>query len=144
MKVTVSTAAKLTGKTRATIYNHIKKGLISAEKDGVKGCQIDTSELSRFYGNLQVDASDTEDKKLSNTVKTHSQNLTKESSDFFREKADFLQELLDRERDEKNRQLDFLRRQLEQEREEKNRLLSLVENQTRQLADQRKKVWWFK
>ena len=120
--------------------------MISAEKCSVKGCQIDTSELSRFYGNLQDDGLLGEGKKLLNSVKKRGENFTDEVADFLRDRSDFLQELLNRERDEKNRQLDFLRNQLEQEREEKNRLLSLLENQTRQLTDARitekKKSWW--
>ena len=144
MKVGVSKAAKLTGKTRATIYNHVKTGKISAEFDGVKGCQIDISELTRFYGNLQnVDGWKT-GKKMSNAVKKSSQNLTEERISFLEEQVGFFQGILEKEREEKRLQLDFLSKQLEYEREEKNRLLSLLENQTKQLTDGRKKRWWSK
>ena len=144
MKVGVSKAAKLTGKTRTTIYNHVKSGKISAEFDGVKGCQIDISELTRFYGNLQNPDMQEAGEKMSTVVKKRGQNLTEERLGFLEEQVDFFQELLEKEREEKKFQLEFLRKQLEQEREEKNRLLSLVENQTKQLTDQRKRNWWSK
>ena len=51
--VTITEASKLTGKSRKTIYSHLKKGKLSSslQADGTK--QIDTSELIRVYGEIK-------------------------------------------------------------------------------------------
>ena len=51
-KVNISQAAKMTGKTRTTIYKKIKRGELSAEL-GIDGNRlIDTAELLRVFGDL--------------------------------------------------------------------------------------------
>lgn len=47
--VTVNEAATLTGKSKQTIYRHIKDGKLSRESNG----QIQTAELLRVYGELK-------------------------------------------------------------------------------------------
>jgi hypothetical protein len=52
--VSISEAARLTGKGRATIQRHIKNGKLSVGKDAAGNPVIDTSELVRVYGVIQV------------------------------------------------------------------------------------------
>ncbi len=55
-KVNLSQAAKLANKNRTTIWRHIKAGRLSSEK-GVDGLPtVDTSELIRVYGDIQLNA----------------------------------------------------------------------------------------
>ena len=51
--VTITEAAKLAGKSKQTLYRHVRLGTLSRGSDTL----IDTSELMRVYGELkQVDA----------------------------------------------------------------------------------------
>ena len=52
-KVSLSEAARLTGKSRVTIHRHIEKGKLTKEKDGLGNPVLDVSELERVYGALQ-------------------------------------------------------------------------------------------
>lgn len=56
--VSISEAARLTGKTRATIHRHINTGKLSKTKDDTGSIGIDISELIRIY-NIKIDTSDT-------------------------------------------------------------------------------------
>jgi len=50
MKVTITKAHELTGKSRTTIYKHIKSGRLSASGTKEDGYEIDVAELDRVYG----------------------------------------------------------------------------------------------
>ena len=52
--VSISEAARLAGKGRSTIQRHIKSGKLSASQDAAGNPVIDTSELCRAYGAIQV------------------------------------------------------------------------------------------
>lgn len=51
---TVSEAAKLVGKDRKTLYRDIKAGRLSATKNAAGMTQVETAELVRLYGALEV------------------------------------------------------------------------------------------
>jgi hypothetical protein len=51
-KINISQAAKMTGKTRTTIYKKIKSGELSAESGRDGNRLIDTAELLRVFGEL--------------------------------------------------------------------------------------------
>ena len=51
-KINISQAAKMTGKTRTTIYKKIKSGELSAELGNDGNRLIDTAELLRVFGDL--------------------------------------------------------------------------------------------
>jgi len=53
-KVSVSEAAKLTGKSAKTIYRHIDIGKLSSSQNENGSKSIDISELQRVYGNLKL------------------------------------------------------------------------------------------
>lgn len=53
--ISISEAARLTGKNRRTIQRHIDAGKLSKVTDPATGVQtVDTSELARVYGKLNV------------------------------------------------------------------------------------------
>lgn len=52
-KISISEAARLTGKPRSTIHRHLDKGKLSKETDGQGRPVIDVAELERVYGTLQ-------------------------------------------------------------------------------------------
>jgi hypothetical protein len=54
--VSISEAARVTGKSRATIQRHIKVGKLSVGKDVSGNPIIDTSELLRVYGSMQAES----------------------------------------------------------------------------------------
>lgn len=51
--VTISEAARLTGKSRQTLHRHIMTGKLSKCNTDKDGIGIDTSELLRVYGNIK-------------------------------------------------------------------------------------------
>jgi len=55
--VSISEAARLTGKTRATIHRHINTGKLSKTKNDTGNIGIDTSELIRVYA-IKIDTPD--------------------------------------------------------------------------------------
>lgn len=50
--VSISEAARLTGKSRATLHSYIKQGKLSKSKDHNNQQKLDTSELIRVFGEL--------------------------------------------------------------------------------------------
>jgi len=67
--VSISEAARLTGKTRATIHRHINTGKLSKTKNDTGMIGIDISELIRVY-NITIDTHD----PSVNTVKIEQHN----------------------------------------------------------------------
>ena len=51
-KHSISAAARISGKSRSTLYRHIKSGRLSSELGSGGEPLIDTSELARVYGGL--------------------------------------------------------------------------------------------
>ncbi|MCP4702552.1 MAG: hypothetical protein GY862_37690 [Gammaproteobacteria bacterium] len=56
--VTLSAAAKLAGKSRATMYRLVKEGKISATQNAQGEKVVDVSELQRVFGELQPVSND--------------------------------------------------------------------------------------
>lgn len=57
--VTISEAARLTGKARSTLHKYIKQGKLSTTTDSETGTKkVDTSELLRVFGNIKTTGSD--------------------------------------------------------------------------------------
>lgn len=58
--VSISEAARLTGKARSTIHKYIKQGRVSMTTDAITGTKsIDISELIRAFGNIKTTPGDT-------------------------------------------------------------------------------------
>ncbi|EDH0053113.1 hypothetical protein CA110_23465 [Salmonella enterica subsp. enterica serovar Newport] len=57
--VTISEAARLTGKARSTLHKYIRQGKLSTTTDSETGTKkVDTSELLRVFGNIQTTGGD--------------------------------------------------------------------------------------
>jgi len=58
--VSISEAARLTGKARSTLHKYIKQGRLSVTTDAATGSKtIDISELIRVFGNIEATRGDT-------------------------------------------------------------------------------------
>jgi hypothetical protein len=53
--LSISAAARATGKNRATISRHLKEGRVSGTTDSAGNIAVDTAELIRVYGELKSD-----------------------------------------------------------------------------------------
>ncbi|EMG0348676.1 DNA-binding protein [Salmonella enterica] len=57
--VTISEAARLTGKARSTLHKYIKQGKLSTTTDSETGTKkVDTSELLRVFGSIKATGAD--------------------------------------------------------------------------------------
>ena len=134
-KHTISEAAKLAGKSRSTLYNHVNEGRISADFRENGDIVVDTSELIRAYGSLEnLDAD------LTVQVGQVGRNLTSELDSLHKAEIERLQDVLreslerrvrelEKEREEWKAQADYWRGQAE-------RTLRLLE------PPQRKSSFW--
>ena len=106
-KLNITQAAKVVGKRRATLYEHIKKGKLSRNSDGT----IDTSELIKVYGELKraveldsTDSTDVIERTLGHESTLGSVPFLKHENEHLRDKIRELEE--DREeRREREREL---------------------------------------
>ena len=119
-QVSISEAARLTGKSRATIHRHIESGKISKGLDGLGNPVVDVSELERVYGVIQVGqvshpvASDSslqgEDVAETGVLQAEIRMLREQMASF--------EHLTGRERETLARQIDDLRQDRDHWREE--------------------------
>ena len=133
-KVSLSEAARLTGKSRVTIHRHIEKGKLTKEIDGTGNPVVDIAELERVYGTLKhPDLSQDVAEQQPETVNGNS--LIQVELEMLREQIVTLEAERARERGQQDETIQDLRR-------ERDRLLKLVEDQTatvKLLTDQRAK-----
>jgi hypothetical protein len=66
VKISISQAAKTWGKSRQTIYNHLKSGELSSSQDSNGNTQIDTSELIRVFGEAPTKPTKAKQKQAAN------------------------------------------------------------------------------
>jgi len=78
-KVSVSEAAKLTGKSAKTIYRHIDTGKLSSSQNDNGSKSIDISELQRVYGNIKINNENVIDSQMTETENQVSQLLQQEN-----------------------------------------------------------------
>lgn len=111
-KINISQAAKMTGKTRTTIYKKIKSGELSAELGSDGNRLIDTAELLRVFGELVTP----------DTVSIDVYGIQQETPR--------VTPLLERQISLLEAENKRLHEQIEADRREKERLLGLLEKQT--------------
>ena len=111
-KINISQAAKMTGKTRTTIYKKIKSGELSAELGSDGNRLIDTAELLRVFGELVTP----------DTVSMDVHEIQQEMPQ--------VTPLLERQINLLEAENRRLHEQIEADRREKERLLGLLEKQT--------------
>jgi hypothetical protein len=116
--VTVTKAIKLTGKSHATIYRHIKSGKLSKSPDG----GIDTSELIRVYGDFQPMTSSEDKKETPKSIKLNVNEI------YQQEKSDTEIQHLKEQLETLRSQLSKTESQLERSQEKEDKLLQLIEN----------------
>ena len=151
MNVSISTAAKMVGITRATFYRHIQKKGITVKKDDDGNPKVDVSELVRVYGDKiktpqQVDiearqkkGTDEAGELLERTKETMKENAAKRERvemDVLRERLKALEEEKNvfvserkRERDMFQEQIETLRESLQQSQEQQKRLTLMITDQ---------------
>ncbi len=119
-QISISEAARLTGKPRSTIHRHLKNGTLSKGKDGQGRPVIDVAELERVYGALQQ----------ADMVQTGAtlQPATPEWDSVDRAKLIEI-EALKRENALLLNERDDLRRRLDAEAEERRKLTALLTDQ---------------
>ena len=131
-KVSISEAARLTGKSRVTIHRHIEKGTLSRERDGTGNPVLDLAELERVYGGLkQPDLS--QHGTARQFVTSNQDGMLQAENQALRDRMADLEAERVREREQLTASISDLRT-------ERDRLMKLVEDQTatvKLLTDQR-------
>jgi len=99
--VSVTEAARLTGKNRATIHRYIKQGKLSQISDATNTKKVDTSELIRVFGSLTA----TSATPLQNDAMQHDATpKTDQSVALLQQKITLLEQLLESKNKELQRQ----------------------------------------
>jgi hypothetical protein len=157
MAYTLGTAAKATGRGKATIYRAIKSGKISATRHEEGSYTIDPAELHRVFppvsiGTVSTTASD-EGMKQSETPSetTGTPELTIRNAQLEAEISG-LKELLRNHREQTENMLRMQRDQIDDLRAERDRLLNQVDathrllthQQNASIAKEPKRFWWFR
>ncbi len=138
MKYTVIQAAKITGKSRQTIYRHIDAKPISVTQDDDGNQLIDASELIRVYGNdINFSALDDKEEKgdKPETV-AKPENVTPVRQDVTPSNDTSLKvvelttklEVMKEQLNSKDNETDFLKKLLEEEKAERKAANNLLED----------------
>lgn len=125
MQVSISTAAKMVGITRATLYDHIKEKPISIIDADTKRPKIDVSELIRVYGADNI----TPLEKLNGNAKPANESapptLLTENA-ILKEKLQMLEAERDRERRQLTDRIDSLQKSLEKAQDSVSKVTALL------------------
>ena len=117
-EVSVTESMRLTGKSRPTLYRHIKSGKLSKTSNG----GIDTSELRRVYGEFGTIETRVETKGLSKSIKIDTKSISQIEKD--ETEIQHLKEQLEMLKT----QLSKTEYQLERSQQKEDKLLQLIEN----------------
>jgi len=120
--VSISEAAKLTGKSIKTIYRHLGTGKLSFVLNESGNKCVDISELIRIYGPIK--------KGNENIIESHMSQAENDKNNILRFEIEHLKQLIN----EKNKQISIY-----------ERTLTLLEDKTKEKPPISKKWWqWFK
>ena len=117
-EISITEAMKLTGKSRPTLYRHIKSGKLSKTSNG----GIDTSELRRVYGEFETLNVTNENKVVTKSIKTEKKSISQIEKD--ETEIQHLKEQLEMLKS----QLSKTESQLERSQQKEDKLLQLIEN----------------
>ena len=117
-EISITEAMKLTGKSRPTLYRHIKSGKLSKTSNG----GIDTSELRRVYGEFETLNVTNENKVVTKSIKTEKKSVSQIEKD--ETEIQHLKEQLEMLKS----QLSKTEYQLERSQQKEDKLLQLIEN----------------
>ena len=144
-KISISEAARLTGKNRTTLHRHIKSGKLSKFLDNDNAPLLDTSELMRVYPTFKAPVAVQE---VAGVLQSNSkqQLATGDATAEIELLKLKLQHAEEKIAIEEGRRHESERREREA-KEEVNRLLNIVEKHTYLLAaapeqESVKKSWW--
>ena len=148
--VSVQEAADLAGKSRQTIYRHIDKGKVSAEKDRDGNTVLNVAELERAYGPLKSPG-ETGDKSQSVTKSQDENPELSQDSRVLQQKVEMLEQLLedrDQRIDELKEDKQKLERWLEQQAEDHRTAMRMLTWQGSPAGEQDRKAgenrpWWW-
>lgn len=124
--VSITEAAKLTGRARSTLYRKINAGELSTSKQADGSDGIDTSELIRVFGELQQPGAT---RDVAPATPRDSDATPPASPEIPRETR-LLRE-----------QIALLQDQLEEAKEREKRLMGMLESSQRLLAPPERKGW---
>jgi len=128
--VSISEAARLTGKSRRTLQRHIESGkLTKTYKNSIP--KIDTSELLRVYGEFIVTAdSNMSHESISHNTASNDTLVSQNKIELLQQEISYLNKLID----EKEKRNDDLKK-----------AMLLLEDKTKEKPPVQKKWWqWFK
>ena len=131
----LSQAARAVGKSRSTINRDIKKGKVSADRDGRGQPVIQLAELERAYGTVQVET-------VSDSASLGHSAIVNETPGHSALEAE--NKLLRDQLADRDDQIGYLRQRLDQSDEERRRLTALLTDQRAQKAPEKPTEPWFK
>lgn len=132
MKVSISTAAKMVGIERSTLYRHIEEKSISVEDKDSKRPKIDVSELIRVYGDKvkTLEQLKTEQpEKVSHTTSSDTSIQEKIELETLKERLKNFEQLHSTEKKRLEEQIEMLKEVIESERQEKRAATALLTDQ---------------
>lgn len=127
----ISEVARLTGKARSTITNHLKAGKLSCIFDANDNKLIEASEIIRAYGDhLELDG----DGKLRSKTKRSEKKVSEESrdSEHYRLRLEMEQAERERERQQMRETIEHLRGDLEKSQDRETKATLLLEYQSKE------------
>lgn len=130
----ISEVARLTGKARSTINNHLRKGKLSCIYDSDDNKLIEASEIIRAYGDhLELDG----DGKLKSKTKRREKQVSGESqnSEQYHKLLKVEQDERARERNQLETTIEHLRQDLEKSQEREIKATRLLEHQSKDTTD---------
>ncbi len=130
MKVNITKAHELTGKSRTTIYKHIKSGRISATGTKEEGFEIDVAELDRVYGLKKQATDDTSSDvhRVQKSTNSDGQDLSTRVA-LLTQQVEMLSDERRREREQMQEQIDRLQDTLKAAQDQQTRLTALLTDQ---------------
>jgi len=132
MKVNISKAAEMVGKTRATLYRHIEKKGITVEKDDDDNPLIDVSELVRVYGDrVNIETVNEQNNTKENTGETVSYQQNKHEIELLKKQMQLFETSTVRERDLLESQIEHLKESLSKAQDGQYKLTLLLEDHTK-------------
>ncbi len=144
MKVTMKEAEKLVPVSRTTLYNDKKAGTFSVEKNAKGRTVIDTSELQRVYGelnltseqsnNVQVNSKSTKQDNIKNSSNKNSSDVSVEL-EVLKERIKHLEEIkIERQKDKEQfeERIEKMQSTLDKALENQNKTTLLLEHYTKE------------
>lgn len=136
MKVSISTAAKMVGIERSTLYRHIEEKSITVEDKDSKRPKIDVSELIRVYGDkvktldqIETGQDNKQTDKVSHQTASNTSIEDKIELEILKERLKNFEKLHETEKGRLEEQIEMLKSALESEKQEKRTATAFLTDQ---------------